>query len=82
MMIDHTWTTRCAESKTSNPERLPLLGNFSVWLGFFLFDAMQQFIELANLRGDNALAQQLATASEQLRVQLERHGWDGEWYRR
>ena len=54
----------------------------SVWLGFFLFDAMRQFIDLANLRGDNALAQQLDTASEQLRVQLELHGWDGEWYRR
>ncbi len=27
-MIDHIWTTRRAESKTSNPERLPLLGNF------------------------------------------------------
>jgi cellobiose phosphorylase len=54
----------------------------SVWLGFFLFDAMRQFIELANLRGDDAVAQQLAIESEQLRVQLERHGWDGEWYRR
>lgn len=29
MMIDHIWTTRRAESKTSNPERLPFLGNFS-----------------------------------------------------
>jgi hypothetical protein len=27
-MIDHIWTTRRAESKTSNPERLPVLGNF------------------------------------------------------
>jgi cellobiose phosphorylase len=54
----------------------------SVWLGFFLFDAMRQFMELANLRKDTALALQLATASEQLRVQLEHHGWDGEWYRR
>jgi cellobiose phosphorylase len=54
----------------------------SVWLGFFLYDVMRQFIELADLRGDNALSQQLATESEQLRVQLERHGWDGEWYRR
>ena len=54
----------------------------SVWLGFFLFDAMKQFIELANLRGDTSLAQQLAAVSEQLRVQLERNGWDGEWYRR
>ena len=30
MMIDHIWTTRRAESKTSNPERLPFLGNFKV----------------------------------------------------
>ena len=29
MMIDHIWTTRRAESKTSNPQRLPLLGNFN-----------------------------------------------------
>ncbi len=28
MMIDHIWTMRRAESKTSNPERLLLLGNF------------------------------------------------------
>lgn len=28
MTIDHNWTTRRAESETSNSERLPLLGNF------------------------------------------------------
>ena len=28
MIIDHIWTTRRAESRISNPERLPLLGNF------------------------------------------------------
>ncbi len=31
-MIDHIWTTRRAESKTFNPKRLPVLGNFSLGL--------------------------------------------------
>ena len=37
MMIDHIWTTRRAESKTSNPERLPFLGNFTVVKSAILF---------------------------------------------
>ncbi|MEI7701432.1 MAG: hypothetical protein WCK86_16655 [Planctomycetia bacterium] len=31
-MIDHNCTKRRAESKTSNPERLPFLGNFTTTL--------------------------------------------------
>jgi cyclic beta-1,2-glucan synthetase len=54
----------------------------SVWLGFFLYDAMKRFSELARLRGDSAFELELTHQSDRLQIQLEQHGWDGEWYRR
>ena len=35
----------------------------SVWLGFFLYDVLLQFIELARLRGDSAFARTLPEGS-------------------
>lgn len=54
----------------------------SVWLGFFLFDALQRFGEVARARGDEAFAQYCRTQAERLRENLEAHAWDGQWYRR
>ncbi|MDB6163556.1 MAG: glycosyltransferase 36 associated family protein, partial [Xanthomonadaceae bacterium] len=54
----------------------------SVWLGFFLFDGLTRFGAIARLRGDAVFADRCTTSAEQLRANLELHGWDGEWYRR
>ena len=54
----------------------------SVWLGFFIFDLLMRFSEVAGIRGDFSFAEFCRVNAEQLRVNIEREGWDGEWYRR
>ena len=54
----------------------------SVWLGFFLFRVLTDFIPLAEARGDEEFADHCRKRIDALRESLERHGWDGEWYRR
>jgi cellobiose phosphorylase len=54
----------------------------SVWLGFFLCAVLRDFAALARLKGDGAFATRCDGEAEALRVSLERHGWDGAWYRR
>ena len=54
----------------------------SVWLGFFLFEVLTQFGNLADRQGDAVFAERCRNESEQLRRNLELHGWDGGWYRR
>ncbi|MCB1624702.1 MAG: cyclic beta 1-2 glucan synthetase, partial [Pseudomonadales bacterium] len=54
----------------------------SVWLGFFLFHVLTHFSEVARARDDDSLAAWCTAASQQLRENLAKHAWDGEWYRR
>ncbi|MBK9167499.1 MAG: cyclic beta 1-2 glucan synthetase [Bryobacterales bacterium] len=54
----------------------------SVWLGFFLYDVLLRFAELAGVRGDLPFAEHCRSEADQLRRNIERNGWDGEWYRR
>ena len=54
----------------------------SVWLGFFLCDVLKRFGKLADRQGDTAFAQRCQLEEQTLRGNLERHGWDGQWYRR
>ncbi|MBU1331599.1 MAG: cyclic beta 1-2 glucan synthetase [Gammaproteobacteria bacterium] len=54
----------------------------SVWLGFFLYEVLQQFAETARSHGDAPFAQRCLEQAESLRLNLEAHGWDGAWYRR
>lgn len=54
----------------------------SVWLGFFLYDILGQFLPLCRQRGDADRAARYAAYREQLAVALNAAGWDGEWYRR
>ncbi|MBT2746494.1 MULTISPECIES: glucoamylase family protein [unclassified Lysobacter] len=54
----------------------------SVWLGFFLFDALNRFGPIARARGDEAFADYCAQSAQQLRENLQAQAWDGEWYRR
>jgi len=54
----------------------------SVWLGFFLYDLLIQFSDLAERRQDNVNAERYRLEAGRLRGNLEEHGWDGNWYRR
>jgi cellobiose phosphorylase len=54
----------------------------SVWLGFFLYDTLQRFIDVARMRGDDVFADECIEHAGRLRGNLEAHAWDGQWYRR
>lgn len=54
----------------------------SVWLGFFLFEILRHFIQLAKSRGDDERAARWQVYRERLHAALNDAGWDGEWYRR
>jgi cellobiose phosphorylase len=54
----------------------------SVWLGFFLYQVLRQFSALARRHGDPAFAECCTAEGLRLGENLERHGWDGAWYRR
>ncbi|MBB2497492.1 GH36-type glycosyl hydrolase domain-containing protein [Aquipseudomonas ullengensis] len=54
----------------------------SVWLGFFLYEVLQQFVAIAHSQDDAPFAQRCTEQAALLRISLEEHGWDGAWYRR
>ena len=54
----------------------------SVWLAFFLCHVLTQFAGLARQHGDAAFADRCHTEAARLKENIERGGWDGEWYRR
>jgi len=54
----------------------------SVWLGFFLYEVLTQFGRVARVRGDTPFAERCQAEADQVRRNVEQHGWDGEWYRR
>lgn len=54
----------------------------SVWLGFFLFSVLRQFGTLALRHGDAEFAAFCVDSTTRLGRNLERHAWDGAWYRR
>jgi cellobiose phosphorylase len=54
----------------------------SVWLGFFLFDIINQFVIISEARDDREFAELCRTAAGELKNNIEKNGWDGEWYRR
>jgi cellobiose phosphorylase len=54
----------------------------SVWLGFFLYSTLTQFLEIAKLRHDTAFAEKCRAEAEHLKNNIEKTCWDGEWYLR
>ena len=54
----------------------------SVWLGFFLYDVLLRFAELARSHNDITFADRCLAQAKQLQQNLEQHAWDGQWYRR
>ena len=54
----------------------------SVWLAFFLYDVLTQFSQLARSYRDPAFAQRCLAQARELQQNIEKHAWDGQWYRR
>ncbi|HWD29387.1 MAG TPA: glucoamylase family protein [Rhizomicrobium sp.] len=54
----------------------------SVWLGFFLYGALNDFAKIAEMRGVTDAAGRWREHAAKLKTALEAEGWDGDWYRR
>lgn len=54
----------------------------SVWLGFFLYNVMTKFADIAKLQDDKSFAEYCIEQAKELQENIEIHAWDGEWYRR
>jgi cellobiose phosphorylase len=54
----------------------------SVWLGFFVYHVLMEWEGIARLRRDEDTVTWCGTQAALLRENLERHAWDGAWYRR
>jgi cyclic beta-1,2-glucan synthetase len=54
----------------------------SVWLGFFLYCILHNFIPLCEARDDHERAACYAAYRQHLAEALNEAGWDGNWYRR
>ena len=54
----------------------------SVWLGFFLYEVLMRFAEVARMRGDVTFSERCQSEAAQLQQRVEQSGWDGQWYRR
>jgi len=83
---------------TEGPHGLPLIGigdwndglsrvgiegsGESVWLAWFLKVILDGMSDLAQARGRDDEARELREKATELLAQVERHAWDGEWYRR
>jgi cyclic beta-1,2-glucan synthetase len=63
--------------------RVGLLGRGeSVWLGWFLYSTLKAFTPLASNRADLQRCALWAANMQAVQAALEKHGWDGNWYRR
>ncbi len=54
----------------------------SVWLGFFQYEVLLRFAEIAGMHDDQDFAAHCREEAEKLRASIEANGWDGAWYRR
>ncbi len=54
----------------------------SVWMGFFLYDVLVKFADIARLKDDGPFADLCTKEAAQIRSNIEQTSWDGDWYRR
>ena len=54
----------------------------SVWLGWFLYSILDNFIEIAEIQNDKETKNHYEERKEFIRENLEKNAWDGGWYRR
>lgn len=54
----------------------------SVWMGFFLYHVLDEFLPICEKRGDSVRIESHRAYREHLYRALNEAGWDGDWYRR
>ncbi len=54
----------------------------SVWLGFFLYNILDNFIPFCKEKGEEDLACKYEKIKKDLKKALNTKGWDGRWYKR
>lgn len=54
----------------------------SVWLGFFLYKVLSEFIAICEKQHDSERVQRYRDHKKGLKKHLNKEGWDGQWYRR
>ena len=54
----------------------------SIWLAFFLYDVLIKFSAIATNNRDISFADACRKEAAILQYNIEKSGWDGEWYRR
>jgi cellobiose phosphorylase len=54
----------------------------SVWLGFFLYEVLSKFIKISKIKNDAEFIEVCKKSSKEIHLNIEKNGWDGEWYRR
>jgi cyclic beta-1,2-glucan synthetase len=54
----------------------------SVWLAWFLMNTLNEFISIAQTRGEDERVNRWREHVQQLKKAVETQGWDGAWYRR
>ena len=54
----------------------------SVWLGWFLYSAINKFIPYVKERGDDERVKKYEATGRNLKHSLEKNAWDGKWYKR
>ena len=53
-----------------------------MWLAFFLYEVLKRFEEIAALQADQPFGEQCKVEAEKLKSNIDKHAWDGEWYKR
>ncbi len=54
----------------------------SIWLGWFLAHILKRFSEICMQKGDTIKHTEYLNYSKDITASIEKHGWDGSWYRR
>ena len=54
----------------------------SVWLGFFLYNILDRFINVCKVKQDNEKIDKYEEVKRNLKKALNTNGWDGRWFRR
>ena len=54
----------------------------SVWLGFFLYDILNRFIDVCKKMNREDLVKKYSDVKMNLKKNLNSEGWDGRWYKR
>ena len=54
----------------------------SVWMAFFLYDILIRFAKIARLHNDSTFADECQKEANQLKENIDKNAWDGQWYKR